>query len=230
MRILYTSQEKTKLFNTIMLYYTQGCVNMEYLDYYDEDDNYLGFETRSNVHKQGLWHKTVHCWLYTQDGKILFQIRKEEEKLYTTASGHVLKGETINEAFTREIKEEIGLILNKDKAKLVRVVPWKMDFTKKDGSIMKDRAKANVFIYNYQGDYKDFSFDENEVLGIAAVDAKSALDLFNGKINSLSAMIVTSSSIETKDIDTSSFLVINDETPSQKYGDILKAVIDETKK
>ena len=36
----------------------------EYLDYYDENGNYLGKETRVKVHAGGLWHKTIHCWLY----------------------------------------------------------------------------------------------------------------------------------------------------------------------
>ena len=53
---------------------------MEYLDYYDEEGNYLGCETREEVHKRGLWHNTVHNWLYTEDGKVIFQIRKDSKK------------------------------------------------------------------------------------------------------------------------------------------------------
>lgn len=34
---------------------------MEYLDIFDENGNYIGKETRENVHKNALWHKTVHC-------------------------------------------------------------------------------------------------------------------------------------------------------------------------
>lgn len=82
---------------------------MEYLDIYDEDKNYLGKELRSVVHEKGLWHNTVHCWLYDKEGNIYFQIRKDEKTLYTTASGHVSAGETIKEAFGREVKEEIGI-------------------------------------------------------------------------------------------------------------------------
>jgi len=84
---------------------------MEYLDIYDENGNYLGKEERGIVHKNALWHKTVHCWLYDLDGNIYFQIRKDKGKLYTTASGHVLAGETVQEAFGREVKEELGNVL-----------------------------------------------------------------------------------------------------------------------
>ena len=37
---------------------------MEYLDIYDENENYIGKEERGIVHRDALWHKTVHCWLY----------------------------------------------------------------------------------------------------------------------------------------------------------------------
>ena len=77
---------------------------MEYLDIYDENGKYLGKEERSIVHRDALWHKTVHCWLYDKEGNIYFQIRKDKEKLYTTASGHVQAGETVKEAFGREVK------------------------------------------------------------------------------------------------------------------------------
>lgn len=41
---------------------------IEYLDIYDENGNLLGKENRDIVHKNALWHKTVHCWLYDNDG------------------------------------------------------------------------------------------------------------------------------------------------------------------
>lgn len=46
---------------------------MEYLDIYDESGNFLGKEERNVVHEKGLWHKTVHCWLYTSDGYVFFK-------------------------------------------------------------------------------------------------------------------------------------------------------------
>lgn len=94
---------------------------MEYLDIYDENGNYIGKETRENVHKNALWHKTVHCWLYDKEGNVYFQIRADVNKLYTTASGHIKAGETVKQGFAREIKEEIGINVNYEKAELVKV-------------------------------------------------------------------------------------------------------------
>lgn len=112
---------------------------MEYLDYYDENGNYLGFETREKVHTEGLWHNTVHNWLYTYDGRIVFQIRKDSGKFYTSSSGHVLQGESITDALKRETMEELGLKIDEEKATLVDIVTWKMDKVKK-GRVYHERS------------------------------------------------------------------------------------------
>ena len=38
------------------------------LDYYNENGEYIGYKSREDVHREGLWHKTVHCWLYDKEG------------------------------------------------------------------------------------------------------------------------------------------------------------------
>ena len=201
----------------------------EFLDYYDEEGNFLGTLTRDEVHKQGLWHNTVHCWLYTNDGNIMFQIRKDTNTFYTTASGHVSAGETIKEAFKREIKEEIGLELDTENATLVDIVTWKMDKVKKDGSTMKDRAKANVYINLYNGNNKDFNFDPEEVLGIASVNAIEVLKLFNDEIDTMKATIIENNNITKKQISKEDFLLNEGETLIGKYGAIINKVIEQTK-
>lgn len=206
---------------------------MEYLDYYDENDNYLGFETREKVHSEGLWHKTVQNWLYTHDGKVIFQVRMDAHKLYTTSSGHVDKGESIEEAFKRETKEEIGLDLDASTAKRIKIINWQMDTVKKDGSIIKDRAKASVFIVPFEGDYRDFKFDESEVEGVGFVDAKEALKLFAGELEEIEIKMVKKGDHENINIDRKvtigDFLVMPNETAMEKYGLILRAILEEIK-
>jgi isopentenyldiphosphate isomerase len=161
----------------------------EFLDYYDEEGNLLGTTTYDEVHEKGYWHNTVHCWLYTIDGKLMFQVRANRGTFYTTASGHVKAGETIPQAFHREIKEEIGLNLDTQGATFVDIVPWQMDKIK-DGKEWHDRAKANVYINLYEGDYSAFNMDPEEVSGIGVVSAEETLDLFNDKVESIEATII----------------------------------------
>ena len=205
---------------------------MEYLDYYDEDGNYLGYKSRNEVHKEGLWHNTVHCWLYENDGSIYFQIRSDSHKFYTTASGHVLKGETIKEAFRREIKEEIGLDIDSSDATLVSINVWKMDKLKND-VLIKDRAKANIYIDLFEGNINSFNFDPKEVLGVVKVKATEALNLFRSGCGKIKAEIITTKDNinikENKMVSIDDFLVMKDENAYDKYKDVLNKVIEVTK-
>lgn len=197
----------------------------EYLDYYDIDWNYLWKDTRENVHSKWWWHNTVHCWLYTPDGKIVFQIRSDTHTLYTTASWHVLAGETIKQAFNREIKEELWIDLDTSDAELVSIVEWKQDKIKSDWSEYHDRVKAHVYVDLYQWDFSEFKFDPNELEWVAVVDVREALELFKKWVWNINATIVKNDSMEEKLLDITDFLVTQNETYLWKYGDILEKVI-----
>ena len=202
---------------------------MEKLDIYNENGEFIGTEDRKVVHEKGLWHKTVHCWLYDKDGNIFFQRRADRGTLYTTSSGHLSAKESVTEAFQREIKEEIGLDIDASDATFVAIVPFKMDRVKEDGSIFKDRAFANVYVDLYEGNYQDFQMDPNEVSGLVLVNAKEALDLFkkeNGQIKGKE--ITLDNQIVERNIDFTEFLVNDGETALEKYGDVLKKVIEIT--
>ncbi len=199
---------------------------MELLDIYDEKGNHIGTKERKIVHQNALWHKTVHCWLYDKYGNVYFQIRKDEKTFYTTASGHVSAGETLKEAFGREIKEEIGIDIDYNEAELIEVVNFKLDRKNKDGSMFRDRAFANVFAYKINWPIS-FNMDPNEVIGIVKVNAKNALDLFkkeNGKINA--EIINLDNTITKRLVDFNEFLVNKGETAIEKYGKVLEFVIN----
>lgn len=202
---------------------------MEYLDVYDENKNYLGKYSREYVHQNALWHNTVHCWIYDKDGNVYFQIRKEEEKLYTTASGHVLSGETIKEAFGREVKEEIGIEIPYEDAILIDTHEYKADKIKKEGTVFKDRAFVNVYGYLYSDD-KKFKFDLSEVNGLVKINAKETLKLFNNENEDVSAEIINQDNKYNKNIRYEDFLTVGKETPMEKYGYILKRIVELTDK
>jgi isopentenyldiphosphate isomerase len=82
---------------------------------YDENGNITStITTRDIIHKLGLWHKTVHCWLYDSNRqRFVVQRRAATCKAYPNkwdgCTGHVGATETSKEAAIREIKEELGL-------------------------------------------------------------------------------------------------------------------------
>ncbi len=203
---------------------------MELLDIYDESGNEIGTEDRKIVHQKGLWHKTVHCWLYDKEGNVFFQRRADRNTLYTTASGHVSAGETLKEAFGREIKEELGTIINHEDATFCSVVNFQMDIKMKDGSLFKDRAFANIYVYEYNKEY-DFNYDLDEISSLVKVNAKEVLNLFNnekGTIKGEEIFCNEGITFSTKEIDFSEFLVNEGETALGKYKDVLNKIIELT--
>ncbi len=95
----------------------------ELLDLLDEKGNKTNrFKERSMVHRDGDWHGTVHIWIYAyaQDGlKVLLQKRAQNKESYPgcydiSSAGHLLRGESYEEAARRELKEELGLDVKKE--------------------------------------------------------------------------------------------------------------------
>ena len=97
----------------------------EYLDIVDEKCRPTG-ETalKSEAHAKGLYHNTIHLWLYTTKGEILLQQRSHKKIIFpllwdVSVAGHIDAGETFIEAVIRETEEEIGLKLEVEALKLV---------------------------------------------------------------------------------------------------------------
>ena len=198
---------------------------MEYLDIYDEYMNKIGQESRDTVHQNGLWHKTIHCWVYDDAGNTYFQIRADSGKLYTTASGHVLAGETVRDAFRREIREEIGLDLDVSDAIPLEIVFWRQDKPQKN---WHDRAFAHIYANKVPNGFTDFHFQPDEVAGLVRINAKDCLDLLMDKKTSVHATKITADKTTEIDITKHDFLAAPNETPVIKYGFVLQSIIQET--
>ncbi len=205
---------------------------MELLDIYDEEGDFLGTEDRKVVHRDALWHKTVHAWLYDRQGNVYFQIRADEGTLYTTASGHLQAGDTVEEAFAREIYEELGLKIDASDAVKVDVVKFVLDRENKDGSMFRDRAFANIYIDNFEDSITEFNFDPKEVKGVVKVNAKDALDLFTKEDGIIQGVEITDENgiivSKEKEFTIKDFLVNKGETALGKYGDVLRKIIEVT--
>lgn len=86
----------------------------ELFDIVDENNIVIGQEWRSIVHQRGLWHRGVHVFLFTRDGKLLVQQRSETRDTFPFAldcsvSEHVKAGENYFDAAVRGLREELGL-------------------------------------------------------------------------------------------------------------------------
>jgi len=69
---------------------------------------------KSEAHKKGYFHASVHIWFYTQKAEILLQKRQCNKETFpnlwdVSVAGHISFGEDPLTAAKREISEEIGL-------------------------------------------------------------------------------------------------------------------------
>ena len=89
----------------------------------DKDDNVIGSEIRSIVHKKKLFHRSIHVLIFNLEEKIYLQkrglMKDESPGLWAcSVSGHVDYGETYDEACIREIEEEVGITMRPHKANI----------------------------------------------------------------------------------------------------------------
>lgn len=87
----------------------------EPIDIWDEEGRPTGRTAlKSEAHRKGWWHPTVHIWMYTESGRVLLQRRASDKETFpdlwdVSVAGHIAAGETPLEGARREIREEIGL-------------------------------------------------------------------------------------------------------------------------
>ena len=87
----------------------------ESIELLDKKGNFTGIRClKSKAHKEGLFHASVHLWLYDEKGQILIQKRAKTKDTHpnlwdVSVAGHIRFGERPMEALIRECKEEIGL-------------------------------------------------------------------------------------------------------------------------
>lgn len=93
---------------------------MELIDVLDEFGNPTGqVETKEEIYKQGLWHRSTHIWIENDNKELLVQKRNPNKKTFPnlwaiSVAGHVDSGETSMSAAIRELKEEVNLDVQED--------------------------------------------------------------------------------------------------------------------
>lgn len=97
---------------------------MEFIDLYDEDMRPLGKKVpRSHIREQDDFFFIVHVWIQDSNGAYLIQKRSKDDDfrpyLWATTMGIVASGETSSLAAIKEVREELGLSLEKDDLHLV---------------------------------------------------------------------------------------------------------------
>jgi isopentenyl-diphosphate delta-isomerase len=135
---------------------------------------------KSIVHKTGLYHATVHIWFYTNKGKVILQQRAASKIIYpllwdVSVAGHINATESFKSGAVREIKEEIGLIINENE--LVKIGVFN-SFQKYDTGII-DNEFHHVFIAKLKVGIDQLICQEEEVEALKLESIERCYDLLN---------------------------------------------------
>ncbi|NRB60354.1 MAG: NUDIX domain-containing protein [Winogradskyella sp.] len=126
---------------------------------------------KSDAHKNGWYHNTIHLWLYTKNGEILLQQRSHKKAIHpllwdVSAAGHIDAGESFTEAAIRETNEELGL--NLDQEELLKIGVKLHESSYKDGAI-QDNEFHHIYIAELTVHIANLSTQIEEVEAIKLV-------------------------------------------------------------
>ena len=136
---------------------------MEYFDVLDEQGKVTGEKAlRKEVHAKGLWHNTVHVYLFRKRNNVVeFLVHLRSKTVDqnpgiwdTRFGGHVKTGETIEETALNEVKDEIGLSVKNDDLLFGGKTTY-------NGETNKEFI--TIYFYNFEEDIETLVFDGGEV-------------------------------------------------------------------
>jgi isopentenyldiphosphate isomerase len=135
----------------------------EFLDIVDENNELTGERApRSRVHAEGIWHRTVHVYLFRKNNeKIEFLVHHRSpfkdlnpNKWDTRFGGHIKAGTSLEDGAKSELKEEIGIEIGNS-----RLIEG--NWNKRDK--FPNREFTKKYFLEFNGNVDDLKFNDGEV-------------------------------------------------------------------
>lgn len=206
----------------------------EAFDIFDAHGNPLGTAARADVHREGYWHRTFHCWVVhpAWNGKpsLLLQLRHRTkdtypDKLDISAAGHLLAGESVPDGI-RELKEELGLdvafadLIDCGMSAEESVVPGQWI----------DREFNFIFVYECDKPLREYAFQRSEIAGLFFVGLRDFKRLVAGEAETIAAAGIVLNEAGTDVAEEERTIALDDLTPnSAAYYERLFAGIARTR-
>ena len=147
----------------------------EFINILDEHGKLTGeIKLKSEAHRLGLYHSSVHIWFYTKKGEILIQKRADFKDTFpnlwdVSVAGHISAGETPEYSAIREISEEIGLTINKNHINFIGVY---LEQTHPRENIM-DNEFHYIYLAELQTPVENLVIQEEEVAAIKMISLQN---------------------------------------------------------
>ena len=149
-------------------------MNKEYFDILDENGNKTGkTKLRSEVHRDGDWHKAVHIWIINDKGDILLQRRcatkdSNPNMLDISSAGHLSAGDSSLDGAIRELKEELNLDVKPNELQFIKTLKRSSKYT----STFLNNEFDDLYILRTNKTIDEMSFQKEEISEIFYVPYK----------------------------------------------------------
>ena len=153
----------------------------EYFDILDENGNKTGkTKLRSEVHRDGDWHKAVHIWIINNNGDVLLQRRcatkdSNPNKLDISSAGHLSAGDNSIDGALRELKEELNLEITKEDLQFIKTLKRSSKYTE----TFINNEFDDLYIVRTDKKIEDMKFQEEEISEIMFVPYKQFKEMVN---------------------------------------------------
>jgi len=164
----------------------------EMFDVFDENMKKIGEASRRQVHKEGLWHQTFHCWVLNRETpggpSLLLQLRHKDKDTFpnmfdVSCAGHLLAGETIEDG-VRELEEELGLLVPFERLTFCGTVSQEYVMPN-----VIDREFNHIFTYECSLPIEAFHFQRSEISGLCYVNINDVKEILNDENYSVETQI-----------------------------------------
>jgi isopentenyldiphosphate isomerase len=192
----------------------------EMFDVFNEQLIKIGEETRQNVHAQGLWHQTFHCWIiHTSikgDLELLLQLRHKDKDTYPdlldiSCAGHLQAGETVIDG-VRELQEELGMSVPFEDLVYCGMIAEENVIS----SSLIDREFNHVFVYTCNKPLIEYTIQASEISGLFFIKLNDFKKLINGVIEYIVVEGLLFNEMEEKMIHNTRKIYKSDFTPNSK--------------
>jgi isopentenyldiphosphate isomerase len=163
----------------------------EIFDIFNAQMEHVGTAGRSQVHANGWWHQTFHCWIINQrngQASLLLQHRHPDKDTFPnlldiSCAGHLLAGESAKDG-VRELEEELGV-----QVAFTSLIPcgiYAEEDALPDGRM--DREFCHVFLYRCDQTILEYRPQQEELSGLYFVGLKEFQALIQGSAQTILAV------------------------------------------
>lgn len=158
-------------------------MSKEYFDILDENGNKTGkTKLRSEVHRDGDWHKAVHIWIINDKGDILLQRRcatkdSNPNMLDISSAGHLTAGDDSLSGAIRELKEELNIDIEPNELQFIKTIKKRSKYT----STFINNEFDDLYILRTTKSIDDMKYQEEEISEIFYVPYKQFKSMVNNR-------------------------------------------------